>query len=108
VSPYVRLGLLLLIVIMVVAAMFACAPMPLPAPEPITVIKEVDRIVQARCEDKREPAPEFPDDENELAAVNIDDPVAVFILAQKYVAARKLYRARLKADDDQIAACTGG
>lgn len=76
-------------------------------PDPIIITKEVERIVQVRCADKRPPAPNLPDDPDELAAVSLAHPQAVFILSQKYVAARTLYRQRLNEDDAQIKACAG-
>ena len=89
---------------MIAVALASCTtPTPLP-PEPIIVTKEVDRIVQVRCEDKRTPASDYPDDDDDLAAVQMGD---IFRLAQMYRAARALYRQRLLEDDAQIAACTG-
>ena len=75
-----------------------------PTPEPIIITKEVERIVQVRCEDKRPPAPMLPDSDDAIAAVTMGD---IFGLAQIYRAARTLYRQRLKEDDDQIKACAG-
>lgn len=92
--------------VLFVAFLAACATREPPRPpEPITVTKEVDRIVQVRCEDKRPPAPDLPDDDEDLRAVEGGD---IFGLAQIYRAARELYRQRLREDDAQIAACTGG
>lgn len=85
----------------------ACAPKPEVRTEYVTVTRDVDRIVQVRCEDKRQPLADLPDDDDELAAVSLDDPLAIFRLAQRYVAARLIYRARLKEDDAQIKGCTG-
>ena len=82
----------------------ACAPKAMTPSEPIIVTKEVDRIVQVRCEDKRPPAPEFPDDDAELATVQMGD---IFRLAQIYRAARALYRQRDLENEAQIAACVG-
>lgn len=92
----------------------ACSTPQTERPEPVIITKEVERIVQRNCEDKRGPLPELPDDDEDLASVQLYtqdgkyDPVAGFLLAQRYVAARSIYRARLAEDDVQIAACAGG
>lgn len=85
----------------------ACATEPAAMPDPVLVTKDVGRIVQTKCEDRRPPAPDYPDDPDELLAVPLDDATAVFALAQKYVAARMLYRQRLAEDEAQIKACAG-
>ena len=82
----------------------SCAAQTPPPPEPIIVTKEVERIVQIRCEDKRPPAADYPDDDSDLQTVMMGD---IFRFAQIYRAARALYRQRLLEDDVQIAACTG-
>lgn len=90
------------------AAVGASCATDTPPPRPADVViktKEVERIVRISCADKREPLADLPDDDEDLAMVDLMDPLAIFKLAQKYVAARPIYRARLKADDDQIAAC---
>ncbi len=90
--------------ILIFYALTACAPMMAP-PEQVIVTKEVERIVQVRCEDKRPPALMLPDSDEAIAAVAMGD---IFGLAQIYRAARELYRQRLREDDEQIKACTGG
>jgi len=74
--------------------------------DPVIVEKEVPKTVQVRCEDKRDPFPGLPTDE-ELSGVDEADPLAVVILSRIYRGALKIARARLKADDDQIKACVG-
>lgn len=97
-------GLAILAVIVVIFA--GCASKPA---EPVIIYRtqEVERIVQVKCMDTREALGDLPDDDDDLASVNLDDPRAVFVLSQKYVAARQLYRQRLNADDVQIKACAG-
>lgn len=89
-------------VALIVFVIAACA-----TPDPVIVTNEVERIVQVKCADKRPPLGDLPDDSEDLAAVSLDDPRAVFVLSQKYVAARTLYRQRLNEDDAQIKACAG-
>ena len=98
--------LMILAAIWLIGVLFmltGCAPMPRP-PEPVIVTKEVERIVQVRCTDKRRMAPDYPDDDADIMAVAAGD---IFGLAQIYRASRELYRQRLLEDDDQIKACAG-
>ena len=89
---------------LMVLVLVACqTPMARPM-DPVIITKEVERIVQVRCEDKRPAAPALPDDDADIAAVSNGD---IFGLAQIYRAARALYRQRLREDDDQIRACAG-
>ena len=99
-----RLAMFALFLVAMVFILTACARMAPPPPEPVIITKEVDRIVQVRCEDKRPPAPELPDDDTELAAVMMGD---IFRFAQIYRAAQALYRQRLMEDDAQIRSCAG-
>jgi hypothetical protein len=103
----VRILFILGVIAFVVAVTAACATKQ-PAYDSVVITKEVGRIVQEKCEDTRPPAPDYPDDDAELAAVNENDPLAIYILSQMYRAARALYRARLAADDVQITACARG
>jgi hypothetical protein len=81
----------------------ACAGMK-PPPEPVVSTKEVTVTVQVKCQDKREPVPDYPDTDAAIAAIPDDD---IFGLSVIYAAGRKLRIARLAADDLQIKACTG-
>jgi len=86
----------------------ACGTTP-PAPDrPDVVIveKEVSKTVQVRCEDRRDQRPDIPGDDD-FAAVNQDDPLAIVILSRLYRGAIKIYETQLKAADDQIRACRG-
>lgn len=92
-----------------IAALFmpmlcACATKPPATPDPIVITKEVERIVQVRCEDKRETAPEYPDTRERLSAIPEDN---IFALAQARVAGQILRDARLAESEAQIKACAG-
>lgn len=78
----------------------ACAPMA--PPEPVTIVKEVDRIIQVRCEDKRGPRPDYPDTNDKLGMIKEGD---IFGLAQAYKAGKTLREAREVENDAQIMAC---
>jgi hypothetical protein len=105
---YVRLIIIVMVLAAIAGGLMACTR-EAPRYDPIILPgKEVERIVQQKCEDTRPPAPDYPDDDAELAAVDENDPLAIYILSQMYRAARALYRARLAADDVQITACARG
>ena len=104
IGTILRLTVFAVFLLLMVLVLIACAPKVVEPPEPIIITKEVERIVQVRCEDRRPPAPDYPDDDADLAAVANGD---IFGLAQIYRAARALYRQRSKESDDQIVACAG-
>ena len=91
------------VVVLAVAFMAACAPMQIP-PDPIVITKEVDRIVQVKCADKRPPAPDYPDTDERLQQIMEGD---IFGLAQAYRAGKTLRVQRERENEAQISACVG-
>lgn len=85
-------------------ALAACGTKPPPTPEPIIITKNVPTIVQVKCKDQRDPAPNYPDTDEALAMIPDDD---IFRLSQVYRASRDLRISRLATDDVQIKACAG-
>lgn len=85
------------------AALLICAACAgkAPIPEPVIITKEVPVQVLVKCQDKRDPAPAYPDTDEAISAT--DD---IFRLAQLYRAGRELRIARLAADEAQINACS--
>lgn len=90
--------------LMIVLVLAACATTPPSPPEPIIITRDVPTIVQVKCQDRRAPAPNYPDTDERLAMIEEWD---IFGLAQAYRAGRGLRESRERENETQIAACAG-